>query len=62
MSEGAAEIYSVSHAILAESACIYEVNPLNVLFIDPVDYLTQEIYFTSNENPSIFSCLGEPIG
>jgi hypothetical protein len=34
------EIYSVGHSILAESACIYEINPLKAVVIDPVDYLT----------------------
>lgn len=38
--EGVSNIYAQGHSILAESACIYEVNSSNSVFIDPVDYLT----------------------
>lgn len=55
------EIYSVGHALLAESACVYEINPLRAVVIDPVDYLTHEIYFTSSANARIYSCLNEEI-
>lgn len=40
MCEGIDEIYSVTHSIVAEAACIYEVNPISSLIIDPADYLT----------------------
>lgn len=55
------EIFAVGHALLAESACIYEVNPLRTLVIDPVDYLTHEIYFTSAADVRLYSCLNEEI-
>jgi hypothetical protein len=29
--------------------------------IDPVDYLTHEIYFTNSDNTHIYSCLGEEL-
>jgi hypothetical protein len=61
MCEGVGQIYSTSHSIIGESACIYEINPFHLLVIDPVDYLTHEIYFTSSENPWVYSCLGEEI-
>lgn len=50
----------MGHALLAESACFYEINPLRAMVIDPVDYLTHEIYFTSGEG-KVFSCLNEEI-
>ena len=56
--EGASSIYTHGHTILAESACIYEVNSSHSVFIDPVDYLTHEIYFTSSGNAKVYSCLG----
>ena len=56
--EGASNIYSYSHTILASSACIYEVNSSHSLFIDPVDYLTHEIYFTNSNEAKLYSCLG----
>jgi len=37
------------------------VNPDHVVIIDPVDYLTHEIYFTNSDNTHIYSCLGEEI-
>ena len=39
--EGSSNIYTHGHTILAESACIYEVNSSHSVFIDPADYLTQ---------------------
>lgn len=57
--EGPSNIYTHGHTILAESACIYEVNASHTVFIDPVDYLTHEIYFTASSDPKIYSCLGE---
>jgi hypothetical protein len=45
--QGAEEIYSVGHSLLSEAAAIYEVNPLKMVVLDPNDYLTHEIYFTS---------------
>jgi len=46
-----------------ESACIYEVNASHMMIVDPVDYLTHEIYFTNQnlENVKVYSCLGERI-
>ncbi len=63
LTEGVSNIYSHSHSILLEYACIYEVNPTHLLIVDPVDYLTHEIYFTNElvENVKVFSCLGERI-
>lgn len=55
------EIYAVGHAILSESACIYEINPFKTCVIDQNDYLTHEIYFTSSDDPKIYSCLGPKI-
>ena len=57
--QGPEEIYATGHALLAEGACIYESNSLGCLVIDPTDYLTQEIYFTSREAVRIYSCLGK---
>jgi hypothetical protein len=51
----------VGHSLLAESACLYEINPLRTLVIDPVDYLTHEIYFTSAAEARVYSCLNEEI-
>lgn len=34
------DIYAYFHSILAEGACVYEINPLNAMFIDAVDYFT----------------------
>ena len=59
--EGSSNIYTHGHNILAESACIYEVNSSHTVFLDPVDYLTHEIYFTCSPEPKIYSCLGEKI-
>ena len=47
--------------MLAEGACIYESNPLGCLVVDPTDYLTHEIYFTSREAVKVYSCLGKEI-
>lgn len=47
LTESVSDIYSQSHSILLESACIYEVNPTHLFIVDPVDYLTHEIYFTN---------------
>jgi hypothetical protein len=46
--ENPGDIYTYSHAILAESAFIYEINPSKAFFVDEVDYLTHEIYFTTS--------------
>lgn len=63
LTEGVSNIYSHSHSILLESACVYEVNSSHLMIVDPVDYLTHEIYFTNEsfENVKLFSCLGERI-
>lgn len=55
------EIYAVGHAILSEAACVYEINPGKICVVDPNDYLTHEIYFTSSDNTKVYSCLGAQI-
>lgn len=59
--EGVGDIYAYSHAILGEAAFIYEVNPQECHFVDEVDYLTQEIFFSNSQNPAFYNVLGNPI-
>ena len=59
--QGTEDIHSVSRSLLSESACIYEINPLKMLVIDPNDYLTHEIYFTNSEKAQVWSCLGNQV-
>ena len=32
-----------------------------MLVVDPSDYLTHEIYFTSSDQTKVFSCLGQEL-
>ena len=51
--EGAQEIHSLVHALLPRSGCLYEVNPLHALIIDPSDTRTHDIFFTSNSSTAV---------
>ena len=55
------DIYAYFHSILAEGAFIYEINPLNAIFIDNVDYFTHEIHFTKEATSNMYNSLGDKI-
>lgn len=49
------------HALLPRSACLYEVNALHALIIDPSDTRTHDIFFTSSSKAVVYDLAGKQL-